>query len=174
MTCRPMKQRVRVRVRPSGQSRARLPPLGDVQNREYSASLDSPAVPQRAIKAKTAPVLASIRAKTGAVPCFNQLVKAFTVLNIRDFARRRRGYPCLRQDMEAQSGDILGKSAHGIERDLVRVTSDVLALGQDTVGHRDDLATAGLGLVNVDELARGRPQDLAVWLGGGLLDRLPS
>ena len=28
------------------------------------------------------------------------------------------------------------------------------------------------GLVNVDELARGRPQDLAVGLGGGLLDRL--
>lgn len=35
----------------------------------------------------------------------------------------------LRQDMEAQSGDILGKAADGVERDLVRVTADVLALG---------------------------------------------
>lgn len=74
--------------------------------------------------------------------------------------------------MEAQSGDILSETAHGIERDLVRVAADVLALGQNTVGRRDDLATASFRLVNVDELARGRPQDLAVGLGGGLLDRL--
>ena len=74
--------------------------------------------------------------------------------------------------MEAKRRDILGKAADGVERDLVRVATDVLALGQDAVGHRNDLATAGLGLVNVDELARGRPQDLAVGLCGGLLDRL--
>ncbi len=76
------------------------------------------------------------------------------------------------QILEAQSGDILGKAADGIERDLVQVATDVLALGQDAVGYRDDLATAGLGLVNVDELARRLPQDLTVGLGGGLLDRL--
>lgn len=58
------------------------------------------------------------------------------------------------------------------KRDLVRVATNVLALGQDAVGYRDNLATASFRLVNVDELARGRPQDLAVGLGGGLLDRL--
>lgn len=135
--------------------------------------------------------------------------KAFTLLNTLDFARRRRGYLCprqdmeakrqlagklvsvasasplpsatlaervsdrerkgrseqptvqsvfaLRQDMETERRDILGKAAHGVERDLVRVATNVLALGQDAVGHRDDLATAGLGLVNVDKLTRGRP-----------------
>ena len=46
------------------------------------------------------------------------------------------------------------------ERAPMPIRSNVLALGQDAVGHRDDLATASLGLVNVDELARGRPQDL--------------
>ena len=35
----------------------------------------------------------------------------------------------LRQNMEAQSGDILGKATDGVERDLVRITADVLALG---------------------------------------------
>lgn len=35
----------------------------------------------------------------------------------------------LRQNMEAQSGDILGKAADGVERDLVRVATDVLPLG---------------------------------------------
>ena len=74
--------------------------------------------------------------------------------------------------MEAQSGDILGKAAHGVERDLVRVATDVLALGQDAVGHRNDLATASFRLVDIDKLTRGRPQDLAVGLGGGLLHRL--
>ena len=74
--------------------------------------------------------------------------------------------------METERGDILGKTAHGIERDLVRVTADVLTLGQDAVGHRDDLATASFRLVNIDKLTRGRPQDLAVGLGGGLLHRL--
>ena len=77
-----------------------------------------------------------------------------------------------RQDMETERRDILGKAADGVERDLVRVATNVLALGQDAVGYRDNLATAGLGLINVDELARGRPQDLTVGLGGGLLDRL--
>ena len=71
--------------------------------------------------------------------------------------------------MEAQSGDILGKAADSIERDLVRIAADVLALGQDAVGHRNDLATASFRLVNIDKLTRGRPQDLAVGLGGGLL-----
>lgn len=114
-------------------------------------------MPLRDEKAKNSPRFSVVRAKTGAVPCFGQLIKTFTLLNTLNFARRRRGYPCLRQDMEAQSGDILGKAAHGIERDLVRVATDVLALGQDAVGYRDDLATAGLGLVDVDKLTRGRP-----------------
>ncbi len=166
-------------------------------------------MPLRDEKAKNSPRFSVVRAKTGAVPCFTQLVKAFTLLNTLNFARRRRGYLCprqdmeakrqlagklvsaapafplpsatlaermsdrerkgrgeqptiqsvfaLRQDMEAQSGDILGKAAHGVERDLVRVATDVLALGQDAVGYRDDLATAGLGLVDVDKLTRGRP-----------------
>lgn len=74
--------------------------------------------------------------------------------------------------METERGDILGKTAHGIERDLIRVTADVLTLGQDAVWHRDDLATASFRLVNIDKLTRGRPQDLAVGLGGGLLHRL--
>lgn len=129
-------------------------------------------MPLRDEKARNSPRFSVIRAKTGAVPCFTQLVKAFTLLNTLNFARRRRGYLCPRQDMETERGDILGKTAHGIERDLVRVTADVLTLGQDAVGHRDDLATASFRLVNIDKLTRGRPQDLAVGLGGGLLHRL--
>ena len=56
--------------------------------------------PQRR-KSKNSPRFSVIRAKTGAVPRFNQLVKAFTLLNILNFARRRRGYLCPRQNMEA-------------------------------------------------------------------------
>ena len=68
--------------------------------------------------------------------------------------------------MEAERGDILGKAADGVERDLVRIAADVLALGQDAVGHRNDLTTASFRLVNIDKLACGCPQDLAVGLGG--------
>lgn len=35
----------------------------------------------------------------------------------------------LRQDMETECRDILGKAADGVERDLVRVATNVLALG---------------------------------------------
>ena len=58
--------------------------------------------PLRGDKVKNSPRFGVIRAKTGTIPCFNQLVKAFTLLNTLDFARRRRGYLCLRQDMEAK------------------------------------------------------------------------
>ena len=57
--------------------------------------------PLRGNKVTNSPRFSVVRAKTGAVPCFNQLVKAFTLLNTLDFARRRRGYLCPRQDMEA-------------------------------------------------------------------------
>lgn len=70
-----------------------------------------------------------------AAPAF-PLPSATLAKRVSDRERKGRGEQpsaqpvfVLRQDMEAQSGDILGKSAHGIERDLVRVTSDVLALG---------------------------------------------
>lgn len=56
--------------------------------------------PLRGNKVKNSPRFGVIRAKTGVVPCFNQLVKAFTLLNTLDFARRRQGYLYLRQDME--------------------------------------------------------------------------
>lgn len=58
--------------------------------------------PLRGNKVKNSPRFGAIRAKTGAVLCFNQLVNAFTLLNTLNFARRRRGYLCPRQDMEAQ------------------------------------------------------------------------
>ena len=58
-------------------------------------------MPLRDEKARNSPRFSVIRAKTGAVPCFTQLVKAFTLLNTLNFARRRRGYLCPRQDMEA-------------------------------------------------------------------------
>lgn len=58
-------------------------------------------MPLRDEKAWNSPRFSVIRAKTGAVPRFNQLVKAFTLLNILNFARRRRGYLCPRQNMEA-------------------------------------------------------------------------
>lgn len=57
--------------------------------------------PHRDNNVKNSPRFSDIRAKTGAVPCFNQLVKAFTLLNTLDFAQRRRGYLCPRQDMGA-------------------------------------------------------------------------
>lgn len=58
-------------------------------------------MPLRDEKARNSPRFSVIRAKTGAVPCFTQLVKAFTLLNTLNFARRRREYLCPRQDMEA-------------------------------------------------------------------------
>ena len=58
-------------------------------------------MPLRDNNVKNSPRFSVIRAKTGVVPCFNQLVKAFTLLNTLNFARRRRGYLCPRQDMEA-------------------------------------------------------------------------
>lgn len=95
-----------------------------------------------------------------AAPAF-PLPSATLAKRVSDRERKDRGEQptvqsvvALRQDMEAERGDILGKATDGVERDLVRVAADVLALGQDAVRHRDDLATAGLGLVNVDELAR--------------------
>lgn len=113
-----------------------------------------------------------------AAPAF-PLPSAILAERVSDRERKGRGEQptvqsvfALRQDMETERRDILGKAADGVERDLVRVATDILALGQDAVGHRDDLATAGFCLVNVNELARGRPQDLAVGLCGGLLDRL--
>ena len=57
-------------------------------------------MPLRDNNLKNGPRFSDIRAKTGAVPCFTQLVKAFTLLNTLNFARRRRGYLCPRQDME--------------------------------------------------------------------------
>lgn len=59
-------------------------------------------MPLRDEKAKNSPRFSVVRAKTGAVPCLTQLVKAFTLLNTLNFARRRRGYLCPRQDMEAK------------------------------------------------------------------------
>lgn len=59
-------------------------------------------MPLRGEKAKNSPRFSVVRAKTGAVPCFTQLVKAFTLLNTLNFARRRRGYLCPRQDMETK------------------------------------------------------------------------
>ena len=59
-------------------------------------------MPLRDEKAKNSPRFSVVRAKTGAVPCFNQLVKTFTLLNILNFARRRRGYLCPWKDMEAE------------------------------------------------------------------------
>ena len=59
-------------------------------------------MPLRDNNLKNSPRFSDIRAKTGAVPCFTQLVKAFTLLNTLDFARRRRGYLCPQQDMEAK------------------------------------------------------------------------
>lgn len=58
--------------------------------------------PRRDDKVKNSPRFGATRAKTGAVPFFNQLAKAFTLLNTLDFARRRRGYLCPRQDIEAK------------------------------------------------------------------------
>ena len=58
--------------------------------------------PCKGSKVKNSPRFGVIRAKTGAIPCFNQLVKAFTLLNTLDFARRRRGYLCPKQNMEAK------------------------------------------------------------------------
>lgn len=58
-------------------------------------------MPLRDEKAKNSPRFSVVRAKTGAVPCFGQLIKTFTLLNTLNFARRRRGYLCPRQDMEA-------------------------------------------------------------------------
>lgn len=58
--------------------------------------------PCRDDKVKNSPRFGAIRAKTGAVLCFNQLVNAFTLLNTLNFARRRRGHLCPRQDMEAK------------------------------------------------------------------------
>lgn len=113
-----------------------------------------------------------------AAPAF-PLPSATLAKRVSDRERKGRGEQsaaqpvfALRQDMETERRDILGKAAHGIERNLVRVAAGVLALGQNAVGHCDDLAAAGLRLVDVDKLARGRPQNLAVGLGGGLLDRL--
>jgi len=59
-------------------------------------------MPLRDNNLKNSPRFSDIRAKTGAVPCFTQLVKAFTLLNTLNFAQRRRGYLCPRQDMEAK------------------------------------------------------------------------
>lgn len=59
-------------------------------------------MPLRDEKQKNSPRFSVVRAKTGAVPCFNQLVKTFTLLNTLNFARRRRGYLCPRQDIEAK------------------------------------------------------------------------
>ena len=59
-------------------------------------------MPLRGEKAKNSPRFSVVRAKTGALPCFTQLVKAFTLLNTLNFARRRRGYLCPRQDMETK------------------------------------------------------------------------
>ena len=59
-------------------------------------------MPLRDKKAKNSPRFSVVRAKTGAVPCFGQLIKTFTLLNTLNFARRRRGYLCPRQDMEAK------------------------------------------------------------------------
>ena len=58
-------------------------------------------MPLRGNKVTNSPRFGVFRAKTGAVPRFNQLVKTFTLLNTLNFARRRRGYLCPRQDMEA-------------------------------------------------------------------------
>lgn len=60
-----------------------------------------PRTPLRGNKVTNSPRFSVIRAKTGAVPCFGYLVKAFTLLNTLNFARRGRGYLCPRQDMEA-------------------------------------------------------------------------
>ena len=58
--------------------------------------------PRKGSKVKNSPRFSVVRAKTGAVPCFIKLVKAFTLLNTLDFARRRRGYLCPWKDMEAE------------------------------------------------------------------------
>lgn len=58
-------------------------------------------MPLRGNNVKNSPRFSVIRAKTGAVPCFNQMVKAFILLNTLNFARRRRGHLCPRQNMEA-------------------------------------------------------------------------
>lgn len=70
-----------------------------------------------------------------AAPAF-PLPSAILAKRVSDRERKGRGEQptvqsafALRQDMETQSGDILGKTAHGVERDLVRVATDVLALG---------------------------------------------
>ena len=80
--------------------KARVPPLATCK---IASILQIPPfrMPLRDNKAKNSPRFGVFRAKTGAVPCFNQLVKTFTLLNTLDFARRRRGYLCPRQDMEA-------------------------------------------------------------------------
>ena len=80
--------------------KARVPPLAMCK---IASILQFPPLrtPPRGNKVKNSPRFSVVRAKTGAVPCFSQLVKAFTLLNTRDFARRCKGYPCQRQDMEA-------------------------------------------------------------------------
>ena len=75
-----------------------------------------------------------------ATPAF-PLPSATLAKRVSDRERKDRGEQpaaqpvfALRQNMEAQSGDILGKTAHGIEQDLVRVTADVLTLARMLFG----------------------------------------
>ena len=60
---------------------------------------------------------------------------------------------------------VLVEHLHGLERVFVHVLADQRQLLDDVVGHRDDLAADLVGLEDVEQLARARPDQLGIGRG---------
>lgn len=67
---------------------------------------------------------------------------------------------------EATVRRVLGEHLHSVQGQLREVLSEHLRrLAEDVVRHRDDRTAAVLGLEDVEDLARARPEQLGLGLG---------
>src|SRR2546422_7540153 len=73
------------------------------------------------------------------------------ILGLRSRARRQR-VPCL--------DGIIPKHPHRLERVVVEVLAHQIELVEDLVRHRDDVASDGVGVEDIEEFARTRPDEL--------------
>ena len=68
-------------------------------------------------------------------------------------------------ELVARGLSVVVEHLHGFERILVHVLADQRQLLDDVVGHRDDLAADLVGLENVEQFARARPDQFGVGRG---------
>src|SRR5437868_2481061 len=90
-----------------------------------------------------------------------------------DFIGGRLTTSCrLSSQLVARGLAVLVERLHGLKRILIHVFADQRQLLDDVVGNGDDLTTNLVGLEDVEELARARPDQRSIRRGTQPLHRL--